>query len=195
MGRPITQINPDLECHDLDRLLRDTIDGVTTQVREVRDREGRWYSLRIRPYKGPDNRLDGAVLTVIDVDAAKRYEQHVERSRDYFMQVVEMVRQPLLVLDPGLRVRTANRRFCDVFGLSRQQMEGADIDALADGHWSGPDLRALVADATAADAARHASIEMMVPPAGTTRVEVTARRFEIEDSQPWIMLAMDVPDE
>jgi two-component system, chemotaxis family, CheB/CheR fusion protein len=194
MGRPITQINPDLECADLDRLLRDTIDGAVAQVREVRDREGRWYSLRIRPYKGLDNRLDGAVLTVIDVDAAKRYEQQVERSRAYFMQVVEMVRQPLLVLDPDLYVRTANRRFCEVFGLSRQRLEGTGIDALADGHWSGPELRALVADAAAGEAPRHASVEMTVPSMGTTRIEVTARRFEIEDSRPWIMLAMDMSD-
>jgi two-component system, chemotaxis family, CheB/CheR fusion protein len=43
-------------------------------VREttVQDRGGRWYSLRIRPYKTMDNKIDGAVLVLIDVDQLRR---------------------------------------------------------------------------------------------------------------------------
>lgn len=81
IGRPIGQINPNIEVPDLEHLIRETIDSVAPREREVLDRTGRWQSLRIRPYKGVDNRLDGAVVAVIDIDAAKRYEAHVARAK------------------------------------------------------------------------------------------------------------------
>jgi two-component system CheB/CheR fusion protein len=76
VGRPIGQINPNFELDDLEGLIRQTIETVAPLEREIQDRKGRWQSIRVRPYKGVDNRLDGAVIAVIDIDAAKRFEQH-----------------------------------------------------------------------------------------------------------------------
>jgi two-component system CheB/CheR fusion protein len=81
IGRPIGQINPNFEYDGLEGLIRETIENVAPRERDVRDREGRWQSLRVRPYKGVDNRLDGAVVAVIDIDAIKRYEAHVASAR------------------------------------------------------------------------------------------------------------------
>ena len=39
--------------------------------RDVKDRQGRWYSLRIRPYKSIDNRIEGAVLALFDVASVR----------------------------------------------------------------------------------------------------------------------------
>jgi two-component system, chemotaxis family, CheB/CheR fusion protein len=80
VGRPIGQINPNFDCDDLEDIVRHTIDKVTAHERELQDRTGRWLSLRVRPYKGADNRLDGAVIAVIDIDAVKQYEAQMERS-------------------------------------------------------------------------------------------------------------------
>ena len=41
-------------------------EGVLTAL--VTDRQGRTYLLRIRPYKSIENRIDGAVLALFDVD-------------------------------------------------------------------------------------------------------------------------------
>ena len=41
----------------------------------MQDRQGHWYLLRIRPYKGADNRIDGAVIALVDIDAAKRAQK------------------------------------------------------------------------------------------------------------------------
>ena len=46
--------------------------GVEVRETTVQDRGGRWYSLRIRPYKTMDNKIDGAVLILIDVDQLRR---------------------------------------------------------------------------------------------------------------------------
>ena len=80
IGRPIGQINPNFDFDGLEALIRETIDHVAPREREVLDRAGRWHSVRVRPYKGVDNRLDGAVVAVIDIDALKRYEAQASRS-------------------------------------------------------------------------------------------------------------------
>jgi two-component system CheB/CheR fusion protein len=38
----------------------------------VRDSAGHWYSLRIRPYVTLDNKIDGASIVLIDIDAIRR---------------------------------------------------------------------------------------------------------------------------
>jgi two-component system CheB/CheR fusion protein len=72
IGRPIGDIKPRIDAPDLEHLIREVIDAVSTREREVRDNEGRWYSMRIRPYRTTDNKIDGAVLLLVDVDRLKR---------------------------------------------------------------------------------------------------------------------------
>lgn len=42
---------------------------MTPIERKVQDKQGRSYLLRLRPYKSADNRIDGAVVALFDVDA------------------------------------------------------------------------------------------------------------------------------
>ena len=39
--------------------------------RTVRNLEGREYSLRVRPYRTTDNRIDGAVITLVELEGKK----------------------------------------------------------------------------------------------------------------------------
>lgn len=66
IGRPISDIKPNIDCGDLEKLITEAIDTVTIQEREVQDRHGNRFSLRIRPYKNVENRIDGAVLALFD---------------------------------------------------------------------------------------------------------------------------------
>jgi two-component system CheB/CheR fusion protein len=43
-------------------------DNMTAVEREVRDAQGRRFALRVRPYKNLENRIEGAVLTLFDLD-------------------------------------------------------------------------------------------------------------------------------
>jgi two-component system CheB/CheR fusion protein len=71
-GRSIRDLSLTLDIQDLDKLIADVID--TLEVRELRvhDRDGRAYLLRIRPYKTADNKIDGAVLVMIDIEQLKK---------------------------------------------------------------------------------------------------------------------------
>jgi two-component system CheB/CheR fusion protein len=68
VGRPLGDMktNIDTPYLDLEQLTREVIDTVVVKELDVRDRGGRHYLLRIRPYKDQENRIDGAVLAFTD---------------------------------------------------------------------------------------------------------------------------------
>ena len=72
IGRPLSQISTTLQCPELATLITETIDTVSPVERTVQDNRGETYLLRIRPYKTPDNRIDGAVIALFDLDPAKK---------------------------------------------------------------------------------------------------------------------------
>jgi two-component system CheB/CheR fusion protein len=71
IGRRITELSPNLDLPDLENILRDVIETLGTRERKVTDKERREYSLRVRPYRTIDNRIDGAVITLVDVEGRK----------------------------------------------------------------------------------------------------------------------------
>jgi two-component system CheB/CheR fusion protein len=72
IGRPLRELRPNLDIPDLEEILRDVIETLRTREREVRDKEGREYSLRVRPYRTVDNKIDGVVITLVDLDGKRK---------------------------------------------------------------------------------------------------------------------------
>jgi two-component system, chemotaxis family, CheB/CheR fusion protein len=70
IGRRMTELQPNIDIPDLEKLFREVIDTLVMRERDVHDKSGRAYSLRIRPYRTADNKIDGAVLTLVDLDGA-----------------------------------------------------------------------------------------------------------------------------
>ena len=117
VGRSITDLQPQMELPDLRRLLLDAMEGGNRKPRDIRDAHGRWYSLRILPSVGPDGKIDGAVLMLIDIDAAKR-------GLDFAEAIVETVREPLVILNQNLQVLKANKTFYETFQPRRRRRRG-----------------------------------------------------------------------
>ena len=137
VGRSITDLQPQMELPDLRRLLLDAMESGNRQPRNVRDSHGRWYSLRILPSRGADGKTDGAVLMLIDIDAAKR-------GLDFAEAIVETVREPLVILNQNLQVIQANRTFYETFRAAREETENRLIYDLGNGQWNIPKLRELL---------------------------------------------------
>jgi two-component system CheB/CheR fusion protein len=68
IGRPLSELRPNIDVPDLENILLEVIETLRTRERKVRDKEGREHLLRVRPYRTTDNKIDGAVLTLIDMD-------------------------------------------------------------------------------------------------------------------------------
>jgi two-component system, chemotaxis family, CheB/CheR fusion protein len=145
LGRPFSDIQPNISIPNLGALILAVIDTLITTEEEIQDRTGSWYSLRIRPYRTIDNRIDGVVIGLIDIDNLKRNAKIVEAARDYADAIVETVRQPLLVLDPDLRVVRANQCFYETFQLTPAQTEQQSIFEVGNQVWDLPALRSKLA--------------------------------------------------
>ena len=72
VGRPMNDLKTTLVTDDLEKTIRAVIENLEMREQEVQDRRGHWYSLRIRPYKTTENRIEGAVLVLVDIDQLKR---------------------------------------------------------------------------------------------------------------------------
>jgi two-component system, chemotaxis family, CheB/CheR fusion protein len=71
VGRPIGDLKPNFIFDNLEQSITETIDSMSGRELEVQDGHGSWYSMRVRPYKTAENKLDGAVITWIDISALK----------------------------------------------------------------------------------------------------------------------------
>src|SRR5262249_49121325 len=91
IGRPMSDIKLNLNIPDLPNLLAEVIDSVTTRELEVQDHHGRWYLLRVRPYRTLDNKIDGAVIVLFDIDSLKQSQGVLERQARLLEQSHEAV--------------------------------------------------------------------------------------------------------
>ena len=95
----------------------------------------------VRPYKTWDNRIEGAVISLQDVDALKRT---LDQTREYADTIVESAREPIVVLNAKLQVTAANPAFYRAFDVSRDETERRLIYELGNGQWNIPKLRELL---------------------------------------------------
>jgi len=77
-GRPISDFTHQLEYDDLTKDARAVIASLTPIRREVRSRQGRWYDLRMRPYRTFEDKIDGVVITFVDVTERKLMEERLQ---------------------------------------------------------------------------------------------------------------------
>ncbi len=145
IGRSISQIKPNIDCPGLEKMIARVIDTVEIQEQNVRDGEGNWYSLRIRPYKNLENRIDGAVLALFGI-ASRRHELELRQARDNIAAIIETTHEPLLVLDGQLRVQFINHVFTRSFALTAENVLHRRIFDLGGGTWNAPALQRLLVD-------------------------------------------------
>src|SRR2546425_3707460 len=107
IGRPITNIRPNIDVPDLEQMIVEVIDTVTVQEREVRDREGHWYLLRILPYKTLENMIEGAVLTLVDINVLKNNLEEIRLSRDQLLRERRKLEEVLRQMPCGVMIAEA----------------------------------------------------------------------------------------
>ncbi len=140
-GRSIRDLEPRIRVVDLEQMVSGVLVRLGAATRSVQDDEGHWYQLTVRPYMTTDNRIDGTVLTLFDIDAVKKGEALVQQARDYAEGVVDTVRECLVVLDADLRVVSANRAFYRMFDLTPDEIRARPFVEIGHGEWNIPALK------------------------------------------------------
>ena len=173
----------------LEDFLREVIDTVSVREHEVRDRDGRWYVLRARPYVTSDNKIDGAVLVLVDIEDLKRSEREAKAARDYAEASIRTARDPLIVLRADLHVNTANEAFYKTFKTTPDQTEGRLIYDLGDQQWNIPKLRMLLEDILPRNSFfDDFQVTHDFPQIRRRTMLLNARRLEVEYGAPQMIL-------
>jgi len=81
VGRPITDIASDLAYPDLAGDARNVLRTLVFHEHQAATRDGRWFTLRILPYRTLDDNIDGLVLTFADITPSKRVEADLRQSQ------------------------------------------------------------------------------------------------------------------
>ena len=127
VGRPIVSLRPNIDVPDLAGLVTEVVDTMSTREREVQDREGRWYSMRIRPYRTMDKKIDGAVMTFIDIDAAKRVHLELQREQTFTAAVLESAAALVMVADLEGHIARFNLACRRLSEYSFEEVEGKPV--------------------------------------------------------------------
>ena len=135
--------------------------------------------------RGPDNTIDGAIATLVDIDDLKR-------ARDFAEAVVATVRDPLVVLDAGLRVRTANQAFYGLFHMESRDVVGHQIYEIGDLRWDIPKLRELLENILPKQTVMmDFELEQTYPGIGLRTMLLHAREIRQSDGERMILLAVN----
>jgi signal transduction histidine kinase/CheY-like chemotaxis protein len=132
------------------------------------------------------------VLAMEDVTERRRSEAEVKAIETYAQNIVDTVREPLLILDATLRVRSGNRAFYETFRVSARETEHRLIYELGNGQWDIPDLRTLLEDIVPKSSVfNDFELEHDFPGIGRRVMLLNARRLQAGHHGELLVLAME----
>lgn len=135
LGRPFGDIRLNLNIESLEQLFTDVLDTLGAREIEVQDREGHWYLLRVRPYRTADNKIEGLVVVLVDIDQLRRTQQGLRDARDFARSIIESIPLPLVVVDSDFRIQSTNEAFCTLSGSTSRALEGRSLPDLTAVRW------------------------------------------------------------
>ena len=132
------------------------------------------------------------VLAMEDVTERRRSEADLKAIETYAQNIVDTVREPLLILDTSLRVRSGNRAFYQTFQVSLEETENRLIYELGNGQWDIPDLRTLLEDIVPKSSVfNDFELEHTFPIIGRRVMLLNARKLEAGHHGELLVLAME----
>ena len=193
VGRPITDLAARFSEGELIDDIEEVLRTLETRERQVTAPVGQYYHLRILPYRTVNNVIDGVVLTFMNVTVIKQAEQRALEAQLYTKNIVETVREPLLVLDSDMRVKSANKAFYDMFQAFEDMTIGKSFYEIDDQQWNIPALRrALTEVLPQRKALKEFQVELELPGVGNRVMMLNARQIERQkDQTPLILLSIE----
>lgn len=135
------------------------------------------------------NEVAGLVLVFRDITERRITERALERSLAYANDIVATLREPFLVLDHDLRIKTANRSFYTTFHVSVEETENRLLYDLGNGQWDIPGFRELLNGVLFRRQSVHDfEVEHTFPTVGQKTLLLNARPFPPDSKHPELIL-------
>ena len=131
--RPITDFTHQLEYEDFTKDAQAVLLHLAPIEREIHTRDGRWFQMRLRPYRTVDDKIDGVVVSFVDISDRHRVEEALRESEENLRQeirAVEWSRSPIFVWDLDNGVVRWNKGSEQLYGYTRDEAIGRTKEKL-----------------------------------------------------------------
>ncbi len=132
-GRLLTDIVSDLDYPEIETDVREVLRTLVFVEKQIATRDGRWFTVRIMPYRTLDNRIDGVVITFINITIAKKLEAELRENEREMKALFEHMTNAFAlfesVIDPDgsfldCRFVFVNAAFERTAGMKNESVQG-----------------------------------------------------------------------
>ena len=135
-------------------------------------------------------------MTFSDIDEQKKAQEKLKEltlqakaSQEYAESIVNTIKEPLLILDQDLIVRSANTTFYELFTTSPENLRDQPLGEILDGMWNVPPMIDRLRELSSKEVElENLSTEIVVPRLGKRSVAITARKLLIPSGISTMML-------
>src|SRR4030065_1818648 len=124
MNRPLTDIHLSLAFRDLEKTIIEVITKLNDVDREVVDEKGHWYEIRVRPYITEEKKIDGAVLSFVNITGLKKTEKELQIEREKYRTLAENSPDIIARFDKNFRCVYVNKAIAEATGIHSEEFVG-----------------------------------------------------------------------
>ena len=125
VGRPIGNLRIGVNVPDLNQLISSVISKADEIRREVQSEDGRWYWLRIRPFRTAEQKIEGVLIALFDIHELKQQQEALQKEQTLVSAILDSASDLLvMVLDREGRIVQFNRVCQQLSGYSLEEVRG-----------------------------------------------------------------------
>jgi two-component system CheB/CheR fusion protein len=124
VGRPLSDITGQFTYDELGDVVEEVLAGLHTVEREVKAGTGRWYLMRVSPYRTAEDRILGVALTFVDITDSKRTAEALAAYERRFHRAFEIETVGIIFFKADGQLTYANDAFLRLSGYTRDDLRG-----------------------------------------------------------------------
>jgi two-component system CheB/CheR fusion protein len=126
IGRSISDIRPFFNLPDLEELTLNVIETMQLKKINIRDEEGHWYKLEIYPYRNDEKKIDGAVITFVDInDLQSKHE-----GERLLAAIMKNSHDAIIISDLNGKITAWNSGAVSMYGYTEAEALNMNINSL-----------------------------------------------------------------
>ncbi len=122
VGRPIEHITRNIEEHEFMEDIRRVLINLAPVEKEISTKEGKWFHMKILPYRTVNNVVEGIVITFLDIDEKKKFEDKLKKERNLLVRILENSPVGKTMVNKEGKIVFANQKAAEIFGISREEI-------------------------------------------------------------------------
>jgi two-component system, chemotaxis family, CheB/CheR fusion protein len=127
IGRPFTDQASDLIYPEMADDAHEVLRTLVFKERQIPGKNGQWFSVRIMPYRTFDDRIDGLVITFINITELKRADEKLNESDQIQRLLIDSSKDIIIKLSSKWKVQEFNEEAVKFFGIKRIEAIGSDF--------------------------------------------------------------------